>query len=73
MTITAHPQPDGTAVLSWDGQAVAQMRAYTQSWDGIEASGFELRTYGGLWLSALEPQTLIDELSDRIGEKLKQR
>ncbi len=70
MTITVQPSPDGSAVLSWDGQPVAQMRSYTQSWEGIEASGFELLTYGGLHLSSLQPQTLIDELTDRIREKL---
>jgi len=69
--ITVTPNPDGTAVLLWDGQPVAQMRSYTQAWEGIEASGFELLTHGGLHLSALQPQTLIDELTMRIKEKLQ--
>lgn len=70
MTMTTHPNPDGTAVLLWDGQPVAQMRSFHQSWEGVAADGWELMTHGGLHLSALQPQTLIDELSYRIEVKL---
>ncbi len=70
MTITTHPNPDGTAMLLWQDQPVAVMRSFHQEWEGIAADGWELMTYKGLHLSALQPQTLVDELSDRIKEKL---
>lgn len=70
MTITTTPQPDGTAILDWDGQVVAVMRSRSDEWEGITAEGWELLTTGGVHLVSQAPQALIDELTARIQVKL---
>jgi hypothetical protein len=70
MTITTTPQPDGTAILDWDGQVVAVMRSRSDEWEGITAEGWELLTTGGVHLVSQSPQALIDELTARIQVKL---
>ena len=80
MTIQVHPNPDGTAIVSWNGQAVALMRSVTfppppppeyddtmpgYSPDGL-VHGWEMITHGGLFLSSLQADTLLASLEDRI-------
>lgn len=80
MTIQVHPKPDGTAIVSWNGQAVALMRSVAfpalplddtmpgYSPDGL-VHGWEMITHGGLFLSSLQADTLLAELEDRIKAK----
>lgn len=74
MTLAVHPQPDGTAVLSWNNQPVAQMRSNTapapEEAPGEPIYFWELMTYGKLHLSARTPDALLAELEERIRERL---
>lgn len=67
MAIEVHPTDEGIAVLSWQGQRVGLMRATVV--DGVDL--WEIQTDGGLFLSALSVEALIDDLTMRIQCKLR--
>lgn len=68
LALCVHPQENGEAVLAWDDRRVGVMHCITV--EGVDV--WELMTEGGLHLSALTPDAILSELTERIEEKLRQ-